>query len=181
MHNMVRPRKRRMVNFQHDVRHFTPADISGEYMDEVNITIDELEALRLSYLERMKQSDAALKMEVHQSTFHRTLQRTLEKISDALVNGKSIRVEGGNYTMPGRDGTGPRGEGPIGGQRMGRGQRGQGRGMRAGGYRSGIGPGFGGPAGECKCPNCGYTQVHQRGTPCAQTNCPECGKPMIRN
>ncbi|MDY0388104.1 MAG: DUF134 domain-containing protein [Methanolobus sp.] len=48
-------------------------------MDEVNITIDELEALRLSYLEKMKQDEAAQKMEVHQSTFQRTLHRTLRK------------------------------------------------------------------------------------------------------
>jgi len=170
---MVRPRKRRMVNFEHDSRHFKPYDVCIENMDEVNITIDELEALRLSYLEKIKQNDAAMKMEVHQSTFQRMLQRTLEKISDALVNGKSIRVEGGNYTMPGKDGTGPRGEGPIAGQ--GRGQRGQGRGNRNGNRPISTAPG-----GQCKCPSCGYEKAHQPGTPCTQINCPKCGSSMIR-
>lgn len=172
---MVRPRKRRMVNFEHDIRHFKPSDSSIEGMDEINITIDELESLRLRYLENMKQDDAAQKMEVHQSTFQRTLQRTLEKISDALVNGKSIRVEGGNYTMPGKDGTGPRGQGPVGGQGRGQGQR---RGQR--GNRNGNGPVSTTAGGQCKCPSCAYEQAHQPGTPCAQINCPECGKPMIR-
>jgi predicted DNA-binding protein (UPF0251 family) len=164
-----------MVNFEHDVRHFKPSGICLEDIDEVNITIDELESLRLSYLEKMKQDEAAQKMEVHQSTFQRMLHRTLEKISDALVNGKSIRVEGGNYTMPGKDGTGPRGEGSVGGQ--GRGQ-GLNRGQR--GNRNGNGPVTTTVGAKCKCPKCDYEQAHQPGIPCAQVNCPECGSPMIR-
>jgi len=39
---------------------------------------------------------------------------------------------------------------------------------------------FGGPEGNCKCPNCNYEQIHQLGTPCAQTKCPECGTMMVR-
>lgn len=169
---MVRPRKRRRVNFEHDIREFKPSDACIDDMDEVNITIDELEALRLSYLEKMKQNDAAMKMEVHQSTFQRMLHRTLEKISDALVNGKSIRVEGGNYTMPGKDGTGPSGQGPIGGQ--GR-RKGQGR-----GNRNGNEPVSTAPEAQCKCPSCAYEQAHRPGTPCTQVNCPKCGSSMIR-
>lgn len=53
-------------------------------------------------------------MQVHQSTFQRTLLKTL--VTDALVNGKIIRIKGGNYIMPGGDGTGPRGMGPIAGR-----------------------------------------------------------------
>lgn len=183
MHNMGRPRKRRMVNFDHDVRHFKPSGVCLKDLEEVNITIDELETLRLSTLEKMKQENAAQTMQIHQSTFQRTLQRTLQKIADALVNGKSIRVEGGDYTMPGKDGTGPMGQGPIGGQNRGQnggmvGGQNQGRGQR--GFRGGNGSGFAGPGGECKCPNCGYEQTHQLGIPCAQANCPKCGNLMIR-
>ncbi|WP_135612840.1 DUF134 domain-containing protein [Methanococcoides sp. AM1] len=172
---MGRPRKRRMVNFDHNVRHFKPSGTCLKDLEEVNITIDELETLRLSYLEKMKQENAAQTMEIHQSTFQRTLQRTLQKIADALVNGKSIRVEGGDYTMPGKDGTGPMGQGPAGGQSQG---QGQGRGQR--GFRGGKGAGTAGPGGECKCTSCGYEQAHQPGVPCAQMTCPECGKPMVR-
>lgn len=170
---MGRPRKRRMVNFDHNVRHFKPSGVYLKDLEEVNITIDELETLRLSYLEKMKQDNAAQTMEIHQSTFQRTLQRTLQKIADALVHGKSIRVEGGDYTMPGKDGTGPIGQGPVGGQNQG-----QGRGQR--GFRGGMGAGTAGPGGECKCTSCGYEQTHQPGVPCAQMTCPKCGKPMIR-
>ncbi|WP_048063561.1 DUF134 domain-containing protein [Methanococcoides burtonii] len=192
---MGRPRKRKMVNFDYNTRHFKPSGTCLKDMEEVNITIDELETLRLSTLEKMKQENAAQTMQIHQSTFQRTLQRTLQKIADALVNGKSIRVEGGDYTMPGKDGTGPRGQGPIGGQNQPRGQgpiggqnqgrgqgpiggQNQGRGQR--GFRAGNGNNVVGTGGVCKCPNCGYEQTHQPGTPCAQVICPECGKPMIR-
>ncbi|NOQ48243.1 DUF134 domain-containing protein [Methanococcoides sp.] len=180
---MGRPRKRRMVNYDHNTRHFKPSGVCLKDLEEVNITIDELETLRLSSLEKMKQENAAQTMQIHQSTFQRTLQRTLQKIADALVNGKSIKVEGGNYTMPGKDGTGPMGQGPMGG--LNRGQNGgmvggqtQGRGQR--GLRGGKGAGVSISRGECKCPNCGHEQIHQPGIPCGQINCPKCGNLMIR-
>ncbi len=70
--------------------------------------------------------------------------------------------------MPGRDGTGPLGSG---GGRMGRqGGRGAGRGKAAGV----------GPAGFCKCPNCGTQTPHQAGQPCYKVMCPQCGTAMVR-
>ncbi|MBN2109472.1 MAG: DUF134 domain-containing protein [Methanosarcinaceae archaeon] len=173
MQNMVRPRKRRMIDFEHNIRHFKPSGACLKDLEEINITIDELESFRLSYIENLKQEAAAEKMQVHQSTYQRTLQRTLQKIADALVNGKSIRIEGGDYTMPGKDGTGPTGEGPVGGQNRGRGQRrgNSGRGKEAGSTGSGQ---------KCRCPECGYEQPHYPGVPCAQVNCPKCGKAMVR-
>jgi predicted nucleic-acid-binding Zn-ribbon protein len=41
--------------------------------------------------------------------------------------------------------------------------------------------GFGlGPSGNCVCPKCGTTQIHQQGVPCYQQKCPKCGSPMTR-
>jgi electron transport complex protein RnfB len=58
---------------------------------------------------------------------------------------------------------------------------------RGGGFRAPIGGrgrqpgGFGlGPGGNCVCPKCGHTVVHQRGTPCFNLKCPKCGTPMTR-
>jgi ssDNA-binding Zn-finger/Zn-ribbon topoisomerase 1 len=50
--------------------------------------------------------------------------------------------------------------------------RGFGRGR--GGPRQGIG----GP-GSCRCPTCGYTIAHTRGTPCATISCPKCGSRLV--
>lgn len=164
---MVRPRKKRMVGYRHRCRCFNPDD-TNESMPVVEVGVDELESMRLNILEKLSQGEAAQKMGVHQSTFQRTLRRGLEKVTDALVNGKSIFLEGGELNMPGGDGTGPDGNGPIG-------ARGQGR--RGGGNR----PGRGTAAPQnCRCPSCGHLEPHQPGVPCSQAKCPECGSQMVR-
>lgn len=183
---MVRPRKIKLVEFEPDVTYFKPRAVPLKDLEEVSLTLDELETLRLSNLEKLSQLDAAAKMQVHQSTFQRTLARAREKITDALVNGKAIKIRGGEYKMPGRDGTGPmgpgrgmgigRGAGP--GRGMGRGM-GQGIGRGAGRGRMG-GPLAAGPGGVCKCSKCGYQTTHTRGQPCNMLTCPECGTKMTR-
>jgi len=166
MHNMVRPRKIKWVNFEPGVTYFKPRAVPLSQLEEVELNLDELETLRLSNLEKLSQADAAIKMKIHQSTFQRTLTRAREKVTDALVNGKAIKIHGGEYKMPGGDGTG---------------QKGQGRGM---GRRRGLGRMGGqfaaGPGGVCECPKCNYETAHVRGQPCNQIKCPKCGSPMTR-
>jgi predicted DNA-binding protein (UPF0251 family) len=65
-------------------------DLEGVYM-----TIDEFEAIRLSYLKGLKQEQVAKKMKVHRSTISRILESANKKIADALVNIKAIKIEGG--------------------------------------------------------------------------------------
>lgn len=159
---MGRPRKMRVVGFAPEVTYFKPRAVPLRELEEVKITYDELETLRLSNLLKLSQLDAAKHMDVHQSTFQRTLTRAREKVTDALVNGKAIRINGGEYTMPNRDGTGPVGfrRGPMG---MGRGQRGP------------LGTG-----GMCICPQCEHAVPHVRGQPCNTRKCPQCGAVMTR-
>jgi len=61
----------------------------------VNLTIDEFEAIRLSDLEKLSQVEVAKKMKVHRSTISRILESAHEKIADAFVNIKAVRIEGG--------------------------------------------------------------------------------------
>ena len=156
-----------MVGYRHRCRCFNPDD-TNESMPVVDVDVDELESMRLNILEKLSQGEAAQKMGVHQSTFQRTLRRGLEKVTDALVNGKSIFLEGGELNMPGGDGTGPDGNGPIG-------ARGQGR--RGGGNRPGLGAAA---TQNCRCPSCGHLEPHQPGVPCSQAQCSECGSQMVR-
>jgi len=165
MHNMVRPRKIKIVNFEPDVTYFKPRAVPLSQLKEVNLTIDELETLRLSNLKKLSQADAAKKMKIHQSTFQRTLSRAREKVTDALVNGKAIKIHGGEYKMPRLDGTGPIG------RDVGRG---------AGAVRGRIGGLAAGPGGVCICPDCGHEKAHIRGQPCNQSKCPKCGTLMTR-
>jgi len=116
---MVRPRKLKRINFEPNVTYFKPHAVPLSELQEVELTLDELETLRLSNIEKLNQVDAATEMNIHQSTFQRTLTRANEKITDALVNGKAIKIHGGEYKMPNRDGTGPKGEGSQTGAGMG--------------------------------------------------------------
>lgn len=168
---MVRPRKRRLVRFEPDVTYFKPRGVPLRKLEEVELTVDELEALRLANIGKMSQSAAAEKMQVHQSTFQRTLASAREKLTVALVKGHAIKIHGGDYKMPGGDGTGP----------IGRGFRAVGRAMGGGPGRGRMrGPFAAGPGGECVCPSCGKRVAHARGQPCNRLKCPSCGTTMTR-
>jgi uncharacterized protein len=167
---MVRPRKIKIVNFEPGVTYFKPRAVPLIDLEEVKLAFDELETLRLVNIKKLNQEDAAKKMNIHQSTFQRTLTRAREKITDALVNGKAIKIYGGEYKMPGGDKTGPRGLGMDVG-------RSRGLGLRNGRMN---GPFAAGPNGICKCPKCGHEQEHVRGKPCNQIKCPKCETMMAR-
>jgi len=117
---MARPRKERLIRFQPEITYFKPQNVPLRELEEISLTIDELESLRLAECENLSQTMAAEKMQIHQSTFQRNLTRARKKIADALINGKSIKIEGGAFKMPNRDGTGPEGKGPMTGRKQGR-------------------------------------------------------------
>ncbi|MBU0627890.1 MAG: DUF134 domain-containing protein [Nanoarchaeota archaeon] len=167
---MVRPRKIKFVDFEPGVTYFKPRAVPLNELEEVELTIDELETMRLANIENLSQEEAAKKMGVHQSTFQRTLTRAREKVTDALVNGKAIKIHGGDYKMPGKDGTVPIGQGSIAGRGRG---RGAGLGLMGGQFAAG-------PGGICVCPKCGHEQPHIRGQPCVQTRCEKCSSLMTR-
>jgi len=68
-------------------------------LEEINLLVEEAEAVRLKDLEGLEQEDCAEKMNVSRTTFSRILDSARQKIADALLNGKAIRIEGGNYEM----------------------------------------------------------------------------------
>jgi predicted DNA-binding protein (UPF0251 family) len=68
----------------------------------VTLTLDEFEALRLFDLLKLDQQAIALRMKVHRSTVSRILASARAKVSDALVNLKAIKIEGGCCQITGR-------------------------------------------------------------------------------
>jgi predicted DNA-binding protein (UPF0251 family) len=88
-----------MVCCEPSVNYFKPRGIPLTELDRISLAVDELEALRLKDFEGMEQEKAATTMNVSQPTFHRILQSAHSKVADALVNGKAIRIEGGNYMV----------------------------------------------------------------------------------
>jgi len=96
---MPRPRKIRRVRFMPRFNVFKPVGVSKKVLDEANLTIDELEAIRLKDLYGFNQEQAAKKMKVSRITFQRILVSAHKKIADALVNTKSINIKGGDFKM----------------------------------------------------------------------------------
>ena len=106
---MPRPVQPRTIEFVPRVTFFKPAGIPRVELEEVALTLDELEAVRLADLNGLYQEEAAPKMDISRSAFARILKSARRKIADALVHGKSLRLEGGPVqARAGRTGVCPR-------------------------------------------------------------------------
>ena len=95
---MPRPPKWRRVEFIPHIHYFVPKDNELADVGENVLKIEEVEAIRLKDLEKLEQEECAQKMEVSRQTFQRILNSAREKIADSIINGKAIRIEGGNFT-----------------------------------------------------------------------------------
>ena len=91
----MRPKKTRWIKCSPKERCFKPKCKRPEELEGVTLTIDELEVLRLSHLEGWEQNKIAKGMKIHRSTVSRILSSAHKKMTDALVNIKAIKVEGG--------------------------------------------------------------------------------------
>lgn len=102
---MPRPKCCRNIGVMPEVTHFKPEDGQASPGDEVVMTLDEFEAVRLAYYEGMYQEQAAAMMNVSRPTFGRIIESAHCKIADFLVNGKSLRITGGDIFVvdPNRD------------------------------------------------------------------------------
>jgi len=91
----MRPKKTRWIKCLPGERCFRPLSIRGRKPQGVILTLDEIEAMRLACLEGLKQEDAAKLMKISRPTFSRVISSACKKLTDAIVNIKSIKVEGG--------------------------------------------------------------------------------------
>jgi predicted DNA-binding protein (UPF0251 family) len=81
---------------------FKPIGIPVRELDEVVMTLDEFEAIRLADLNGLYQEQAAEAMGVSRPTFSRIVESAHRKLADALVHGKALRIEGGPVRVEGR-------------------------------------------------------------------------------
>jgi len=100
----VRPKKTRWVKCLPGERCFRPKCKPVNKLEGVVLNIDEFEAMRLACLEGLKQKDAAKLMRVSRPTFSRIVASACRKVTDALVNVKAIRIEGGCCAVEGEAG-----------------------------------------------------------------------------
>ena len=93
-----RPKKNRLIKGEPKIGQFSPRGRPGR-PDEVSLTIDQYEAIRLADHKGMEHSQACKLMGVSRQTFSRILKQAHKKLADGIVNGKILRFEGGNVQI----------------------------------------------------------------------------------
>ncbi len=93
---MARPTKWRKIEYVPTSSHFVPNGRAN--FSENMLKLEEIEAIRLKDIEKLEQSECAARMEVSRPTFQRILNQARTKIADSIINGKAIRIGGGNFT-----------------------------------------------------------------------------------
>ena len=83
------------------VDYFKPRALPLAALEEVLLSVEELEALRLAHMEALYQQEAATRMGVSRATFGRVLDMAHRKVTRALVEGCALRIEGGCFRMAG--------------------------------------------------------------------------------
>src|SRR4030042_2638907 len=96
---MARPTKWRQVASIPEVTYFKPAGTPLRALEDVGLTVKEVEALRLKDFAGLQQVECAERMHISRPTFHRILRSARRKIADALIHGKAIRIEGGTFAL----------------------------------------------------------------------------------
>lgn len=96
---MPRPRKWRKVCCLPDSSRFGPLDSTTNEDIVVNMTVDEYETIRLIDLEGLSQEECALQMNVARTTVQGIYSDARKKLAESLVNGKILRIEGGDYKL----------------------------------------------------------------------------------
>jgi uncharacterized protein len=101
---MPRPKCCRNVCGVPDKNYFKPRGIPSSELEEVVLNLDEYEAIRLADYEQLYQEEAAASMNISRQTFGRIIEAAHKKIADVLMNGKALKIEGGevafNETKP---------------------------------------------------------------------------------
>lgn len=94
---MPRPKKPRFVSDYPSIDSFVPRE--GPYSGEIYLSLEGLEAIRMSDFEGLDQATAAEKMAVSRQTYGRVLAEARNTIAEAIVTGKALKIEGGTYTL----------------------------------------------------------------------------------
>ena len=96
---MPRPKCCRHVCGVPDKNYFKPRGIPSIELEEVVLNLDEYEAIRLVDYEQLYQEEAAIRMNISRQTFGRIIEAAHKKIADVLMNGKALKIEGGEVSL----------------------------------------------------------------------------------
>jgi predicted DNA-binding protein (UPF0251 family) len=98
MKNRGRPKKIKVIEKAPEISSFSPRGKPGR-PDEVEISLEEFEALRLSDYLGQSQTQASASMAISQQTFSRIIKKARKAVAEALVRGKRIMIHGGSFYL----------------------------------------------------------------------------------
>ena len=93
---MARPKNNRIVHEPPLFTEFKPIGISGRSIEQVLMTLDELESIRLADYRGLSHEEGSEEMEISRSTFTRLIEKARKKVSDFMFEGKALTIDGGN-------------------------------------------------------------------------------------
>jgi len=94
-----RCRRQRWIEHTPNTLYFKPFPNHPPFADDIILTRDELEILRLVNIEELTQEEAARRIGISRKTLWTDLQRARKKITTALIHGYGIRIQGDAYTQ----------------------------------------------------------------------------------
>jgi len=80
------------IKFKPNVVYFKPQGISMKKLEVIEISMEEIEAYRLRHIDKLEQTQAAKKLNTSTSTYQRILYSAYDKIAEALIHGKAIKI-----------------------------------------------------------------------------------------
>ena len=89
---MGRPYKCRDVSCDVAANYFKPLGIPLAHLEETELHMDELEALRLADMEGLYHADAALRMGISRQTFGNIVARARKKVATAILQGQALKI-----------------------------------------------------------------------------------------
>ncbi|HAR95161.1 MAG TPA: hypothetical protein DCR97_04250 [Deltaproteobacteria bacterium] len=90
---MSRPKKGRCCQVTPHAIYFKPRGIPLVELQEMDLEIDEVEALRLADYEGLYHEEAASRMGVSRATFGRIVGGARRKVAQAIIGGMALRIE----------------------------------------------------------------------------------------
>jgi uncharacterized protein len=96
---MVRPKCCRRISAKPARKVFKPVGVPLAALQEIVLSMDEFEAIRLADLEGLYQEEAAESMNVSRQTFGRIIETARRKVARVLADGIALRIEGGEIEM----------------------------------------------------------------------------------
>ena len=93
---MPRPKNNRFVHEPPLFTEFKPAGVPGKSLEQVLLSLDEYEAIRLADHIGLSHEEAADEMGISRSTFSRLIEKSRKKLADFIFSGKLLTIDGGN-------------------------------------------------------------------------------------